>query len=173
MVVPAIPSHVYLDTSVAAAAIIGGSAHSQASQDFFAELASANSRVYFSRLVRIEVAQILKKYATKNLAPPSLQQTFELDRFSQDFMIRQRWLNFGMGQFDTLMHTFSRAYELPIHKQTCQHGEKIMAQYNLDSNDAIHVATALRNDLKHLATIDGDYTRVGELNVILVRDPIS
>lgn len=172
MVAASVPLRIYLDTSIAAAAIIGGSAHSQASQDFCAELSRANSAVYFSRLVRIEVLQMLKKYATKDLAPPQLQRAFQLDQFSRNLMIRQRWLDFGMRQLDILVGTFYRAYELPIQKQTCQRCMNIMSQHNLDSHDAIHIATAMHNSLQHFATVDSDFTRVRELNVILIRDPM-
>ncbi len=166
-----VPLNVYLETSIVAAAIIGGSAHSQASRDVCAALSHANSTVYFSRLVRIEVLQILKKYATKDLATPQVREAFRLDQFSRNLIIRQRWLDFGIQQLDVLIRTFYRAYELPIQGQTCQRCMKIMSQHNLDSYDAIHVATAMHNNVRDFVTVDGDFTRVGELKVILVRDP--
>jgi len=170
MVIPSVPQRVYLETSVAAAAIIGGTAHSRASLDFCEALSGAKSTVYYSRLVRIEVLNVLKKYATKNLIPSQLREDFQLDQFSDNLMIRQRWLNFGMRQFDILARTFYQKRELPMQRDMHQRCANVMSQHNLDSYDAMHVAVAMSNGLSHIATLDADFTRVRELKVLLIRD---
>jgi len=57
-------SDIYLDTSIAAAAISSGDPHSAACMAFCAHLAQDNTTVYFSQLLRLEIAQFIRKLAT-------------------------------------------------------------------------------------------------------------
>ncbi len=164
-------SDIYLDTSVVAAAISSGDPHSVACTTFCGRLARDNVRVYFSQLLRLEIAQFIRKLATdpRSVVSPSLYQQYQLRDFGTDSGIRQQWMQFGMAQFDALLGTFYRVFELPLRKQIWQQSIDLMSLYGLESYDAAHVATAFRAGLSDLATVDGKFARVSGLHVHTIR----
>lgn len=165
-----IPSDVYLDSSVILASIIQGDPHSVACVQYCSDLAANNSAVYFSQVLRIEVAHVIRSLATRSATPISVQQQFQLSRFNSDMLVRQQWMTFGMRQFENLLKTFYIVYELPIRKRIQQQSIKLMSLHNLDSHDAIHIATAHRNAIPDFAAVDGDFSRVtGMIRIHIIR----
>lgn len=158
-----------MDSSVIVAAIIGGDPHSLACASYCADLAANNSAIYFSELVRLEVAHVIRRLATTNAAPPHLHQHYRLGRFSANRAVRQQWIDFGMEEFDTLLRTFSIVYEVPYQRAIWQHAVQLMALHNLRSYDAAHVATALAADVADFASVDSDYVRVSALRIHIIR----
>lgn len=169
MTPPDLPSNIYLDSSVVVAAIIGGDPHSVACKQYCADLAANNSAIYFAQLLRLEVAHVVRRIAATNVVPLHLQQEYQLSQFNTNFMIRQQWMRFGIGEFETLLRTFYVVYELPYRRQIWRQALEMMSLYNLKSYDAAHVATALRAGLHDFATVDGDYSRVSGLQIHIIR----
>lgn len=103
-------SDIYLDTSIVAAAISSNDPHAVSCTTFCTQLARDNVTVHFSQLLRLEIAQFIRKLATdpRSFVPPSLYQRYQLRDFCTDSGVRQQWMHFGMAQFDALLGTFYR-----------------------------------------------------------------
>lgn len=168
----ALPTQAYVDTSVAVAAIVPGIPHSAASAAFCDGLAAQHSSVYFSQIVRLELSQAVRNLATRpGQVPFDMWSNFPLAQWGASPLVRQRWLEFGSRQFESLIRRFALAVEIPFDVSIWHDSVGVMAAYGLRSLDAIHVATARRQGLRHLATLDDDFRRVRDLDVWLLRDP--
>ncbi len=85
--------------------------------------------------------------------------------------VRQRWMDFGIRQFDDLLDRFAETFELPIRPRTWRSSLSAMVDSQLRAYDAIHVATAREYRIRHLATADRDYRNVSDLRIWLTQDP--
>ncbi len=172
-----LPSDVYLDSSLVVAAIVRGSDHSRASADFCAQLAERGSRVYFSQVLRLELAEAVRRLAAdpKRAArlPPDLRREYQLGQWGTNLFVRQRWMDFGVQQLDALLDRFAEAFELPFRPKVWRSSLAVIVDHQLRSLDAIHVATAREYRIRHLATTDDDFSRVTDLRVWLLRDPAA
>lgn len=94
-----LPADVYLDTSIVLAALLPGLAHSGPGLQFCDQLARQGSTVYFSQLLRLEIAQALRNVATRMPAQLSahLRQQFRLDHWSIREDVRRGWMTYGQG----------------------------------------------------------------------------
>jgi len=168
-----IPPKVYLDTSVIVATISSGDPFNVPCQTYCAALARNDSMIYFSQLLRLEYAQFIRKLATdsKNAVPQHLFQQYQLKDFGKNMMVRHQWTKFMMTQFDVLLGTFYRVRELPIQPPILRQSNDLMSLHNIESYDAAHVATALREGVHDLATTDTKFAArvTSGLKVHLIR----
>jgi predicted nucleic acid-binding protein len=166
------PAHIYLDTSLVIAAMITGAPHCTASAAFCARLAQYNSSVYFSQVLRLELASGLRRLATTQTnLPAAVRQRYQLDDWGRDSQVRQRWLAFGMREFEVFLGQFEEVLEVPLSLGACQRSVAIMARDGLNAFDALHVATADELGLQAFAAADDDFKRCGHLRFQLIRDP--
>jgi predicted nucleic acid-binding protein len=141
-----------------------------ASAQFCTELSARRSRIYFSFLLRIELAQALRNLVTRNQLPVDTRQRFQLDQWQTNVLIRQRWFVDGIRQFEALLGLFSEWYEIEADIRIWRRSLEIMALHQLRAHDAIHVATSLKAGVRDFATCGDHFRRVDELNLWLMRD---
>lgn len=166
-----LPDDIYLDSSLVAAAIVPGIAHSQAAAQFCERLAQQGGRVYFSLILRLELAQVFRNLATRGDGLPlGMRQQYRLDRWGADPRVRAQWLAFGLRQFDAFLQQFDEVYELPFTLDIWLDSVRAMGAHGLGSQDAVHLATARVHGLHEFATIDGDFTSISDPHIWLVRD---
>jgi predicted nucleic acid-binding protein len=129
--------------------------------------------VYFSQLLRLEIAEALKNLAVRR--PPQLptgeRQRYRLDDWETDTQARRRWMAFGVTQFRGFLGQFGDIIELPLDESTWQRSVQIMVRDGLRSYDAMHVATAREHGLRHFATVDRWFAGLRSPRVWLTRDP--
>jgi predicted nucleic acid-binding protein len=167
-----VPSDIYLDTGLIVAALSPGTPDAQAARQFLAHLIAARSHVYVSQIMRIEFAQAVRKLAVKtDRLPPSVRARHSLDQWISNSLVREQWMTHNASLLRSLLTRFNELIEIPITLSICENSLHVMAQENLDSQDAIHVATARFLGLTHLATTDGDLRRLKDFRVWLIRDP--
>jgi predicted nucleic acid-binding protein len=165
------PEHVYLDTSLVIAATVAGGPNAVAGLAFCRALAAHRSRVYYSETLRIELSQAIRKLATKPDRLDAGERTsFSLVRWERDAAVRRRWMQHGIDAFHALLDTFAEVFELPFKAGIWTQSVDLMVDHFLQSRDAVHVATARTFGVSAFATTDRDFSRVGGLDVILVRD---
>ena len=163
---------VYLDTSVVIAAVVPGILFSRGSIDFCNRLISQQTTVYFSQILRLELTEAVRKVATiPGRAPAGLRQHFRLDDWERDPSVRREWFQFGVQEFDALFSQFAEVYELPFDRSIWLRSVEIMAERQLRSHDAVHLATAYEYRLTCFATTDDEFRKVPDLDVRLIRDP--
>lgn len=169
---PRLPRRIYLDTSFVIASLIAGLAHSEPCAAFCEQLADRRSVVYFSYLLRLEIAQALKNVATRpRQLPESLRLQFRLAQWATESAVRRRWMRFGFSQFDSLMATFQDVREIPLSLAACMQSRRIMSDYDLKSYDALHIATVRELRLRDFAATDREFRTVSGLKLWLIRDP--
>jgi predicted nucleic acid-binding protein len=128
--------------------------------------------VYFSHLVRLEIAEALKNLAVRRppQLPAPIRQQYVLDRWTSDAAIRRRWLRFGFSQLEILLTKFQAVVEVPLSLTACARTQRLMADYGMRSYDALHAATARELRLRHFVTTDRGFIAVKALHLWLVRD---
>ncbi len=165
------PHDVYLDADVVVAGMFPGTTHSAASARFCRRLSDQSSRVYFSQILRLEIAQTVRKLATKpDRLPPDVRHDYQLDRWGQDFLVRQRWMTAGLAQFDAFLAQFAEVFEIPFRLRIWESSVGIMALEHLRSQDAVHLATARTIRVGHFATCDDDFRHVRDPRIWIIRD---
>jgi predicted nucleic acid-binding protein len=167
---PIARSAVYVDTSIFVAAIVVGSEFHAAATAYCRALVEGGRTVIFAQLTRVELLQAIRSMATvpTNLSG-TLRRRHRLGQWSNDVTVRQRWFQHGIEEFNRIVGQFTSILELPLHEALWHASAMLMAQYHLDSYDALHAATAIYYGASEFATLDSDFTRVAELNVALMR----
>ena len=162
----------YLDTGLIVAALSPGTPDARAAREFFAHLIAARSHAYVSQIMRIEFVQAVRKLAVKaDRLPPNVRARHSLDQWASNRTVREQWLTHNVTALHALLATFDEVIEIPITLAIWEQSIQVMAQENLDSQDAIHIATARHLGLNHLATTDSDLRRLKDIRVWLIRDP--
>ena len=171
----ALPSAVYLESSTAAAALIAGIAHANASRAFCAQLAAHGTRIYFSPMLRLEVAQTLRNLVVRRPSQLSdqIRQDYGLAQWETSDEIRQTWYHFGRSQLEAFLDQFRETVEIPLHLRvhTLADCQTLMVRYNLKSYDALHLAIANEQGINHFVTADREFRSVSAPRVWLTRDP--
>ena len=62
---------------------------------------------------------------------------------------------------------------IPIHQEILRNAAQLRGDYNFKTPDAIHLATALRENCNLLLTNDVQFRRVRELSVTILQDALS
>jgi predicted nucleic acid-binding protein len=110
-----VPPEVYLDTSVIVAALFTGTPDAEACLSYCRALANADSKVYVSQVMRLDLARALRRLATKpDKVPAELRQEYKLDDWGRNPLIRQRWLRHAVRELDALLRQFGSVAELPF-----------------------------------------------------------
>ena len=168
-----LPEDIYLDTSVAASALIAGVAHHAACAAFCNRFAADDCTVYFSQLLRLEIAQTLQNFAARNKGaqlPESVRRQHDIGQWTTSFEVRWRWLLHGLNRLNALLARFAHTVELPIQARLWEDSIELMARWQLGSNDALHVATARAYGLRYFATTDRGFRDVPTPMIWLIRD---
>jgi len=129
--------------------------------------------VFFSQIARYELAHLawcLASPADRRQLPTDIIQSYGLDYWESNMLVRQRWLNTVNQDFETLLSMFQEVYEIPIRERYWANALNIMSYYNLRSYDALHLATARDLRIRDFATCDRQFESVDNLDLILVRD---
>jgi predicted nucleic acid-binding protein len=167
-----LPEDVYLDTSVVIAAVVPDILYSTGSIEFCDQLIARRSTIYFSQILRLEMTEAVRKVATiPGRAPANLREDFRLDDWERDPSVRRQWFHFGVQEFEALFARFAEVYELPFDRSIWLRSVEIMADRQLRSHDAIHLATAYEYRLPCFATTDDEFLKIPDLDIRLIRDP--
>ena len=167
-----LPRDVYLDTGVVIAAAFPGTLNATAGAGFRNQLLSEGCAIYFSQIRRLELSEVIRKLATiPGRLPEPVREEFRLDGWERDLFVRRQWLDFGVHAFETLFIGFTEAYELPFDRTIWLRSVEIMADRQVRSHDAVHLATAYENRLTCFATTDDEFLKIPDLDIRLIRDP--
>lgn len=160
---------VYIDTDVAVNAIISDMENTAASRAALETLLKSENVVHFSIILRMEYAQAIRNLASRGQLPTELRKGFHLDNWS-DPVVRTQWMQYGMGQLDTLINDLPTVVELPVSGTIISQASEYMARYALRSQDAVHLATALHYEIPVFWTCDDHFSRVDDLVIEIIRE---
>ena len=169
-----LPTDVHLDTGIAIAATFPATLHSIGARDLCQRLIHQGCTVYFSQVLRLEFTEAVRKLATiHGRVPPEVRRRFRLDDWERDVTVRRGWLLFAVDRLESLLLRFTEVYEIPFDHSIWLRSVEGMAERQLRSHDAIHLATAYENRLACFATTDDEFLKVPNLDVRLIRDPLT
>src|SRR4051812_34685782 len=137
MLLPFVPNHVYLDTSVVIAALVSGVPNARASEAFCARLVQQRSHVYCSQILRLELSQAIRNLASRlNQLPLQTQRQYRLDDWQTDVSVRQRWMSEGIRRYEAFIGRFEEFFVLPFLIPTWEQSVEVMVLHQMKSLDA-------------------------------------
>jgi len=164
MVVRPLPTDLYLDTSFVVPAVLARTPQHERAVELTIELQTSDCYVSFFPILRVEYVQALANIG-RHLRRGTgvdieLQRRFRLRRWERDVGVRRDWLRSGVNEFDLWLARFDRLAELPLSTTAWRTSLTIMADHQLLSNDALHVATAWEHGIYDFATFDAGFERL-------------
>jgi predicted nucleic acid-binding protein len=125
--------------------------------------------VVVSDLVQIELAQAAKGAAND---PTTLSQRERrrrrLHRWGDLRDVRSEWYRYCFDGYDELLDQFSAVEELAINRSIIESARDLMSDYQVNSYDAIHAATALAIGASTLATMDVGFQKLSPISVLKI-----
>lgn len=137
-------SLIYLDTSVVIYSVEQVPDYYQILEPLWEKVESGEVRVCSSELIVLETLVLPLRTGNQNL----------------------------LQAYDQLLLSSSLQL-IPIHQEILRNAAQLRGDYNLKTPDAIHLATALRENCNLLLTNDVQFRRVRELSVTILQDALS
>jgi len=157
------PQRLYVDTNVCLDYLIDTRPRYALAVRLFRHLDACQlTTLYVSPLSWMEFAHVIRTQRFRDGLSPQWQQQYDLARWSQDPAVRQRYLAALLGQFEALLDQFGWA-EVVITSDVRRRALQYIAQYNLQSQDAVHLACAAEAGVVDLASLDEGFRRVDNL----------
>jgi predicted nucleic acid-binding protein len=159
---------VYLDSSVLVGAVIEGANHAIASMEFCRQLARERTTVVISTLCRYElahVASVLANPEARRRLPGSVIEQFDLTNWGDVASVRERWMTTVVMSLESLLGSFDELAEIPVLPNLWHAAIPIMIEHNIQSYDALHVATARSVEVADFATTDRLYSGIDGLTI--------
>lgn len=117
--------------------------------------------IFLSSLSWTEFVHVIRKETFRRDLPDELQQQLSVSQW-QDPSVRERYIDFFLALFQRLIDHFDWA-EVPVTSTVRARSVALIKQFNLDTQDAIHVASAFESGVLDLASFDEAYRRVDGL----------
>lgn len=166
-----LPINVFLDTSVVVAAAYPGTTNALAAQELCDDIRNAQANVYVAEVLRLEFGRAIRRLATKSdRLPTHARTTYDLEKWSANSLVRQRWLSNGVRRLNELLLSFHSVVEIPMSTKIWLESIKIMGSESLDATDALHIATANAVGVDDFFTMDSDFRRVASPRIHLIQD---
>jgi predicted nucleic acid-binding protein len=109
----------------------------------------------------VELAQAAKRAAND---PTALSQRERrrrrLHRWGDLREVRSDWYRYCFDGYEELLDQFSAVEELAINRSIIESARDLMSDYQVNSYDAIHAATALAIGASMLATMDAGFLKL-------------
>lgn len=77
--------------------------------------------------------------------------------------MRSDWYRYCFDGYDELLDQFSAVEELAINRSIIESARDLMSDYQINSYDAIHAATALTIGASILATMDAGFLKLAPI----------
>lgn len=157
------PPRLYVDTNVCLDYLIDTRPRYALAVRLFQQLdAYQLTTLYVSPLSWTEFAHVIRMQSFRDGLSPQWQQQYDLTRWAQEPAVRQRYLAALLGQFEVLLDQFGWD-EVVITSAVRRRALQYIAQYNLQSQDAMHLACATEAGVVDLASFDQGFRRVDNL----------
>ena len=161
-----LPEIIYFDTSFVIKVLIDGQSHFIQCREFIELLKKKQPIVVFSNLLRMElwhtrliiVFQNLEKEKHINFANCLKKYPNAPRRFYSEIS--------GVNKlFNELLQNFKNWAEIPVEDKIINLALELIHKYNLDSYDAVHIATMLNWGIKDIVVFDQHIEDITDLNI--------
>lgn len=154
---------VYLDTSLIVAAVAQREQRPTVAS-FLETLLQNDAIVFVSELARVELGHAVKAIANDPAAITERERRkWRLHRWGDLQPVRKDWYEHCFANYDVLLAQFTSAEEVALNRSIIESAVDLMAVFQIDSNDAIHAATALAVGASSLATLDADFLKLASI----------
>jgi len=155
------PGRLYLDTDILINYVLSSEPHHRRASTFLEGLLAHDTMLCLSSITWVEYAHVLTRDDFRRRLPQEIRQRFQLDGWS-DPAVRQQYLQEHVRALEELLAQFEWLEVFPL-AEVRRAALALMAQYNLDGQDAIHLASASSQGVVDFASFDHVYRRVDEL----------
>ena len=152
------PGHLLLDTDSVVATLVTGDPRHEDCLSFADSLQDAGTIIAYSTLLRLEHLNAWRNLLKKGLLPPEPgpQLRLELNVAEDD---RIHWLRVADILLGKFLAQF-RITEIRLNQRVVSLAIELVGRFDLQSYDAVHVASALHAGCTAIASLDKHFRRV-------------
>jgi predicted nucleic acid-binding protein len=156
------PDRLYLDTNIVIDYLISNRPFHARCVAFLDSIRRrGRTTIFLSSISWTEFVHVIRKDTFRSVLPDELQERLSVGRW-QDSSIREQYIDFFLALFQRLIDHFDWA-EVPVTSTVRARAVTLIKQFNLGTQDAIHVASAFETGVLDLASFDEGYRRVDGL----------
>ncbi|MGI8553108.1 MAG: type II toxin-antitoxin system VapC family toxin [Dehalococcoidia bacterium] len=156
------PNRLYIDTDIFVSYFVSSQPHHERCNSFIVRLVALGlTTVYISSLVWLELLHVVSQERFRATLSRQMRAEFRLDRWEES-AVRRRYVEWFVELLTQLLSDFEWV-EISLTPEVRSAATAYMAQYNLGSQDAIHLASAVGEGVHDLASFDRQFRRVGNL----------
>ena len=155
------PSHLYLDTNIPIAYIVATHEHHARCRPFIERLFERRTTIYLSPLTWMEYAHVMRQ-DFRALLPEQWRVPYRLSEWDDDTRVRQEYMRSMFRLLEDFLSGFDWV-EIPLTDIVRRRSLEHVIDYNLQSQDAMHLAAAESVGVVDLASFDGSLRRVNGL----------
>jgi len=152
------PRRLFLDTSFVVATLVAREPRHEECLSFAETLQDAGTVIVYSTLLRLEHLNAWRKLLKDSLLPPEPgpQLRLELNVPKDD---RIHWLRVADILLDQFLAQFPRT-EIRLGRRVVSMAIELVGRFDLQSYDAVHLASAFHAGCTDIASLDKDFRRV-------------
>jgi predicted nucleic acid-binding protein len=159
-----VPEHLYVDTDIFVNYLIGTQPHHVQCRAFVERLKQERrTSLYVSSLSWLELAHVFSRPGFRDELADDLQRRYRIGRWERPD-IRRAYLDGLLSEFESVLAHFTWI-EVPVTPIVRRVAVRLMADYGLGSQDAVHLASAAHEGVADLASFDAVYRKVDDLNL--------
>lgn len=153
------PAHLYLDTDLFFNVIKPSDPHHARSVAFLQRLIDHGlTQIYLSTVSWVEIIHRATREQYRLSLPPSIRQQYRLDQWhSQD--VRNQYIQELIQTVEDILAPFEWV-EISVTPDIFRVAAQLMGQYNLEGQDAIHLACMQSLGIMDIASFDKKFRRV-------------
>lgn len=156
------PQRLYIDTDIFVNYLFTGQPYHERCRLFLRRLMEAGlTTLYLSSLVWNEFIHTIRRESFRAALTADIDKSFDLARWEAPF-VRERYLSFYHEALDDILDNFDW-FEVPFDGQVRTEAFRLIVQYNLGSQDAVHLASANLAGVLDLASFDRQFRRIDGL----------
>lgn len=162
--VEAPPAQLYIDTDFIVACLERTDPHHGRCAAFMGRIvAYGRTTLYMSSLSWLEFIHTITRQRFRDIADDDLRRRFRLDRW-EDPPIRQAYIAYMTESFTAFLDQCDWA-EVDLTPAIRAEAIRLLAAYNLNAHDAVHLATARDVAAADFVSLDRGYRRVETLHL--------
>lgn len=158
------PPQLYLDTDVTISYLVASQPHHRRCLELFTRLFEHGATaLVVSSFSWLEFTHVVCQQRFRQALSDEMQRSYQLNRW-QESSVRESYLRDLLSDFEAVLDQFGWV-EVPVTPDVRLAAVRLVAQYNLGAQDALHLASATAAGVRDLASFDESFRRVDGLSL--------
>jgi predicted nucleic acid-binding protein len=158
------PQRLYIDTDIVTAYLVDTQEHHRRCQAFLERLYQfGQTTLYLSSLLWIEFTHVIRRVDFRNSLAADLRASLHLNEWERP-LVRQKYLRTLVRSLEDLLEHFAWV-EIPLTPDIRAAALEYISEYNLGSQDAVHLASATSAAVLEFASLDRSFRRIEGLSL--------